>query len=118
MLEMNRYLAGLTCDGNEKDTFDQDTTERTMCKESSVDHTTCSVNSQDTDVDINLDSELISKDEVDLSKSKLFNYISYVFVQTERNIVGNIHDTKILFLRIFLYFKFIDLRNFKLLQIL
>lgn len=60
------------CDGNEKDTFDQDTTERTACKESSVDRT-LSINSQDTDVDINLDSELISKDEVDLSKSTFYS---------------------------------------------
>ncbi|KYN06633.1 Ropporin-1-like protein [Cyphomyrmex costatus] len=70
-MEIYEYLAKLACDGNEKDAFDQDTTERTMCKESSVDHTTCSINSQDTDADINLDSELISKDEVDLSKTDL-----------------------------------------------
>lgn len=70
---MNRYLAGLVCDNNEKGTLDQDTTERTACKESSVDRT-CSINSQDTDVDIN--SELISKDEIDLSKSTSFDYVS------------------------------------------
>ncbi|KAL0122048.1 hypothetical protein PUN28_007082 [Cardiocondyla obscurior] len=39
-----------------------------MGKETFVDHT-CSINSQDTDVDIN--SELISKDEVDLSKTDI-----------------------------------------------
>ncbi|KYM75945.1 Ropporin-1-like protein [Atta colombica] len=70
-MEIYEYLARLACDGNEKNTFDQDTTEYTICKESFVDHTTCSVNSQDTDVDINLDSELISKDEIDLSKTDL-----------------------------------------------
>ena len=80
---MNRYLAGLACDGNEKNTFDQDTTEYTICKESSVDHTTCSVNSQDTDVDINLDSELISKDEIDLSKSMSFDYINSIYFRPE-----------------------------------
>ncbi|XP_011166595.2 ropporin-1-like protein isoform X1 [Solenopsis invicta] len=69
-IEIYEYLAGLACDDKEKDTMDQDTTERTACKESSVDRT-CSINSQDTDVDINLDSELISKDEVDLSKTDL-----------------------------------------------
>lgn len=71
--ETNRYLAGLACDGSEKDTLDQDTTERTAGKESLVDRT-CSINSQDTDVDVN--SELISKDEVDLSKSKSFDRVS------------------------------------------
>lgn len=53
------------CDGGEKNAPDQDA-ERTTCKDSSVDRT-CSITSQDTDV--NLDSELISKDEIDLSKS-------------------------------------------------
>ncbi|KAL6257444.1 hypothetical protein P5V15_011015 [Pogonomyrmex californicus] len=67
-LEIYEYLAKLACDGNEKYTLDQDTTEHTACKDSSVDHT-CSINSQDTDADVNLDSELISKDEVDLSKT-------------------------------------------------
>lgn len=64
-----RYLAGLVCDGSEKSACDQNATE---CKDSSVDRT-CSINSQDTDV--NLDSELISKDEIVSSKSK--NIIDY-----------------------------------------
>lgn len=62
MFETNiRYLAGLACDGSEKNaTCDQDVTDRT-----------CSMNSQDTDVDVNLDSELISKDEIASSKTDL-----------------------------------------------
>ncbi|KAL0122047.1 hypothetical protein PUN28_007082 [Cardiocondyla obscurior] len=67
-MEIYEYLAGLACDGNEKDTLDDATTDHTMGKETFVDHT-CSINSQDTDVDIN--SELISKDEVDLSKTDI-----------------------------------------------
>lgn len=64
-----RYLAGLVCDGSEKSARDRDATER---KDSSVDRT--SINSQDTDVDINLDSELISKDEIVSSKSTIIDY--------------------------------------------
>lgn len=72
MFETNiRYLAGLVCDGSEKSACDQNATE---CKDSSVDRT-CSINSQDTDVDVNLDSELISKDEIVSSKSR--NIIDY-----------------------------------------
>lgn len=66
-IEIYEYLAGLACDGSEKNA--EDTTERTVCKDSS--DRTCSITSQDTDVDVNLDSELISKDEIDLSKTDL-----------------------------------------------
>ncbi|XP_012221041.1 ropporin-1-like [Linepithema humile] len=69
-MEIYEYLAALTCDGSENNAHYQDTTERTVCKDSSVDRT-CSITSQDTDVDVNLDSELISKDEIDLSKIDL-----------------------------------------------
>jgi len=101
MLKMNRYLAGLMCDGNEKDTFDQDTTEHTACKDSSVDPT-CSINSQDTDVDINLDSELISKNEVELSKSTLFDK----FLMFSSRLIKTLSETSLvkkilIFLRIF-----------------
>lgn len=75
MFETNiRYLAGLACDGSEKSTCDQDVTERFACKNSSVDRT-FSINSQDTDVDVNLDSELMIKDEIVSSKS--MNIIDY-----------------------------------------
>ncbi|EFN75029.1 Ropporin-1-like protein [Camponotus floridanus] len=65
-METYEYLAGLICDGSEKSARDRDATER---KDSSVDRT--SINSQDTDMDINLDSELISKDEIVSSKTDL-----------------------------------------------
>ncbi|XP_011861545.1 PREDICTED: ropporin-1-like protein [Vollenhovia emeryi] len=77
--EIYEYLAGLACDGNEKDILDQDT-ERTARRESLADRT-CSINSQDTDVDIN--SELISKDEVDLSKTDLSEPIENSSVEKE-----------------------------------
>lgn len=65
---INRYLAGLACDINERSLLDEDTT---LYKDGSVQHTR-SINSQDTDMDINLDLELIPKDDLDLSKSMLF----------------------------------------------
>lgn len=68
-LNRYRYLAELACDGREKRSLDEETT---TCKDSSV-HRIGSVNSQDTDVDVNLDSELISKDEADSSKSTLIS---------------------------------------------
>lgn len=81
MFETNiRYLAGLACDGSEKSTCDQDATdERTACKDNSVDRT-CSINSQDTDVDVNLDSELISKDEIVSSKSMDYRYNLFFYI--------------------------------------
>ncbi|XP_029172404.1 ropporin-1-like protein [Nylanderia fulva] len=72
-MEIYEYLAGLVCDGSEKNTSDRDATERVACKVNSVnsvDHT-CSINSQDTDADVNLDSELMSKDEIVSSKTDL-----------------------------------------------
>lgn len=66
---VNRYLAGFACDG--KSTYDdRDTTQRT--KDSSVDRICNSVNSQDTDVDVNLNLGSTSKDEIDSSKSTSF----------------------------------------------
>ncbi|XP_019696098.2 ropporin-1-like protein isoform X2 [Harpegnathos saltator] len=59
-IEIYEYLAGLACDGsNEKSSCDEETSTR---KDSSIHHTS-SVNSQDTDADVNLES--MSKDEVD-----------------------------------------------------
>ncbi|XP_050452868.1 uncharacterized protein LOC126852275 [Cataglyphis hispanica] len=69
-METYEYLAGLACDGSEKSTCDQNVTEHSACKDSSVDRT-CSINSQDTDADINLDSELMTKDEIVSSKTDL-----------------------------------------------
>ncbi|TGZ32237.1 Cytochrome P450 9e2 [Temnothorax longispinosus] len=81
-MEIYEYLAGLACDGNdEKDTLEQNITERTACKDGSSVDRTCSINSQDTDVDIN--SELISKDEVDLSKTDLSELIDNSSLERE-----------------------------------
>ncbi|XP_072758381.1 ropporin-1-like protein [Anoplolepis gracilipes] len=70
-MDLYEYLAGLACDGSEKNaTCDQDVTDRT-----------CSMNSQDTDVDVNLDSELISKDEIASSKSMNYQFCLPLFCQ-------------------------------------
>ncbi|EZA51354.1 Ropporin-1-like protein [Ooceraea biroi] len=66
--ELYEYLAGLACDG--KSRCDHDTTEHTAPKGSSMDRI-CSINSQDTDADINLNLEQIPKDDVESSKSML-----------------------------------------------
>ncbi|XP_014476164.1 PREDICTED: ropporin-1-like protein isoform X2 [Dinoponera quadriceps] len=60
-MEIYEYLAGLACDGNEKSSGDE---ESSTCKDTSTRHTS-SMNSQDdTDADVNLDLESMSKDEV------------------------------------------------------
>ncbi|EFN81063.1 hypothetical protein EAI_05810 [Harpegnathos saltator] len=59
------YLAGLACDGNEKSSCDEKTSTH---KDSSIHHTS-SVNSQDIDANINLES--MSKDEVDSYAKRL-----------------------------------------------
>lgn len=81
---MSSYLAGLRCDGSERDFSDEDPTEFIIRYESndsaslvgqeaseekfSVDRV-CSVASQDTEADVNLDLELVSKGDADSSRS-------------------------------------------------
>lgn len=67
-VEIYEYLAELACDG--KSMYNCDTTEHTVPKDSSIDRI-CSINSQDTDVDIILNLEFIPKDEIDFSKTDL-----------------------------------------------
>ncbi|XP_053970523.1 uncharacterized protein LOC128872145 isoform X3 [Hylaeus volcanicus] len=85
-MEIYGYLAGLRCDGGERDSSDEDPTEFIICRESndsrslasqehsedrfSVDRV-CSIASQDTEADVNLDLEMVSKEDVDSSRSKL-----------------------------------------------
>ncbi|XP_025156514.1 ropporin-1-like protein [Harpegnathos saltator] len=65
LIQIYEYLARLVCDGNEKSSCDEETSTR---KDSSIHHTS-SVNSQDTDADVNLES--MSKDEVDSYSKRL-----------------------------------------------
>ncbi|XP_032686113.1 ropporin-1-like protein isoform X2 [Odontomachus brunneus] len=60
-MEIYEYLAGLPCDDSEKSSCDEEMSTR---KDSSTHHIS-SINSQDTDADVNLDLESMSKDEVD-----------------------------------------------------
>lgn len=95
-----RYLAGLACDVTEKSTCDQNATERATCKDSSVDRT-CSINSQDTDADVNLDSELMTKDEIVSSKSiNIIDYELFLFC----------HSLIYIF-KYFFYSRFVDRTN-------
>ncbi|XP_076248457.1 uncharacterized protein LOC143188209 [Calliopsis andreniformis] len=86
-MEIYGYLAGLRCDGSERDPSDDDPTEFIICdafndsgslasqvsqRKFSVDRV-CSVASQDTEADVNLDLELVSKEDVDSSKSIYFS---------------------------------------------
>lgn len=88
------YLAGLRCDGSERDSSDEDPTEFIICDsvssasqeskssdEKSVDRV-CSVASQDTEADVNLDLELVSRDDVDSSRSKFrrINVVDLIFI--------------------------------------
>lgn len=74
-----RYLAGLRCDGSEREPAEEDPMEFVICNESSntvsieqyppreeqkvsIDRV-CSVTSQDTDADVNIDLELVSKED-------------------------------------------------------
>ncbi|XP_076687161.1 uncharacterized protein LOC143378922 isoform X2 [Andrena cerasifolii] len=82
-MEIYGYLAGLRCDGSERDSSDEDPTEFIIRYESndsaslvgqevsekfSVDRV-CSVASQDTEADVNLDLELVSKGDADSSRT-------------------------------------------------
>ncbi|XP_054001585.1 uncharacterized protein LOC128888595 [Hylaeus anthracinus] len=85
-MEIYGYLAGLRCDGGERDSSDEDPTEFIICRESnnsrslasqehsedrfSVDRV-CSIASQDTEADVNLDLEMVSKEDVDSSRTDI-----------------------------------------------
>jgi len=77
----DRYLAELACDG--KTTYKRDTSEHAASKDASIDRL-FSTNSQDTDV-VNLNLELISKDEIDSSKSmsavfSVFTFFDFILI--------------------------------------
>ncbi|XP_016770941.1 uncharacterized protein LOC725157 isoform X1 [Apis mellifera] len=98
-LEIYGYLAGLRCDGTERDPADEDPTEfiiwdseyfgiQEKNKEKFFLDRACSVTSQDTEADVNLDLELVSREDIDSSRKKIFftaditpqlsdNYINY-----------------------------------------
>ncbi|KAG6797396.1 hypothetical protein HZU73_07216 [Apis mellifera caucasica] len=98
-LEIYGYLAGLRCDGTERDPADEDPTEfiiwdseyfgiQEKNKEKFFVDRACSVTSQDTEADVNLDLELVSREDIDSSRKKIFftaditpqlsdNYINY-----------------------------------------
>nr|XP_031827532.1 ropporin-1-like protein [Nomia melanderi] len=85
-MEIYGYLAGLRCDGSERGSSDNDSTEFIIFSESNgsgslagqdpsedklfVDQI-CSIASQDTEADVNLDLELVSKEDVDSSRSDI-----------------------------------------------
>ncbi|XP_068979729.1 uncharacterized protein [Bombus flavifrons] len=79
-LEIYGYLAGLCCDGSERDPGDEDPTEfiiydseysenqESSKRKFSIDRV-CSATSQDTEADANLDLELVSRKDIDSSRS-------------------------------------------------
>ncbi|XP_043503450.1 ropporin-1-like protein [Polistes fuscatus] len=83
-MEIYGYLAGLRCDGSERSSSDEDPTEFLVFDESnssssskgheSIDNISIdrvySITSQDTEADVNLDLNLISKEAADSSNSK------------------------------------------------
>lgn len=92
-LEIYGYLAGLRCDGTERDPADEDPTEfiiwdseyfgiQEKNKEKFFVDRACSVTSQDTEADVNLDLELVSREDIDSSRTDITpqlsdNYINY-----------------------------------------
>lgn len=85
-MEIYGYLAGLRCDGSERDSFDEDPTEFFVCNESNNSRSlpsqepsedkfsverVCSIASQDTEADVNLDLDMVSKEDVDSSRSDI-----------------------------------------------
>ncbi|XP_003695212.1 uncharacterized protein LOC100870916 [Apis florea] len=92
-LEIYGYLAGLRCDGTERDSADEDPTEfiiwdseylgiQEKNKEKFFIDRACSVTSQDTEADVNLDLELVSREDIDSSRTDITpqlsdNYINY-----------------------------------------
>ncbi|CAD1479099.1 unnamed protein product, partial [Heterotrigona itama] len=77
-LEIYGYLAGLCCDGSERNPSDEDPTEFIMCDSEYSGHQELnaeqffidrSVASQDTEADINLDLELVSRKDTNSSET-------------------------------------------------
>ncbi|XP_017787577.1 PREDICTED: uncharacterized protein LOC108570257 [Habropoda laboriosa] len=89
-MEIYGYLAGLRCDGSERDPTDEDPTEFIVYEpepfihqeineeKSSVDRV-CSVASQDTEADVNLDLELVSKGDTESSRTDITPQLSESF---------------------------------------
>lgn len=96
-------MAGLRCDGSERDPADDDPTEFIICSElndsgslaSQVSegkfsvNRVCSIASQDTEADVNLDLEMVSKEDVDSSRSnfKLLSTCMFYSALFRRNII-------------------------------
>ncbi|XP_003708683.1 uncharacterized protein LOC100880059 isoform X2 [Megachile rotundata] len=96
-MEIYGYLAGLRCDGSERDSSDEDPTEFIICdsvssasrqsrcsEEKSLDRV-CSVTSQDTEADVNLDLELVSRDDADSSRTDVNFIESYTGDKDDEN---------------------------------
>lgn len=77
------YLAELPCDGSGRDLFEHDTTENPTPRDDYIDHIHA-IGTQDTDVNVNSDVQLIPKNETDLSKS-----MSYSIQCTKSNQTAN-----------------------------
>nr|XP_033190733.1 uncharacterized protein LOC117157106 isoform X2 [Bombus vancouverensis nearcticus] len=86
-LEIYGYLAGLCCDGSERDPGDDDPTEfiiydseysenqASSKRKYSIDRV-CSATSQDTEADANLDLELVSRKDIDSSRTDITPQLS------------------------------------------
>ncbi|OAD62923.1 Ropporin-1-like protein [Eufriesea mexicana] len=96
-LEIYGYLAGLRCDGSERDPADEDPTEFIVCdsdyledegfnKEKCSLDRACSVASQDTEADVNLDLELVSREDVDSSRSDITPQLSESYTNQKKMI--------------------------------
>ncbi|CAK9831534.1 Ropporin-1-like protein [Anthophora retusa] len=89
-MEIYGYLAGLRCDGSERDPTDEDPIEFIICdpepfinqeidEEKSFVDRVCSATSQDTEADVNLDLELVSKGDTDSSRTDVTPQLSESF---------------------------------------
>lgn len=94
-LEIYGYLAGLCCDGSERNPSDEDATEFIMCDFEYSGHQELnseqffvdrSVTSQDTEADINLDLELVSRKDTNSSKANTTPQSSESYV-TKKKII-------------------------------
>ncbi|XP_078049982.1 uncharacterized protein LOC144476714 isoform X1 [Augochlora pura] len=111
-MELYGYLAGLRCDGSVRSSSDDDPTEFLVFNESTGSGSLasqdlsegkffveriCSVTSQDTEADINLDLELVSKGDVESSRSTFTSITSpltipIVVLRRERRRFSSVGD--------------------------
>ncbi|XP_043595463.1 uncharacterized protein LOC122573335 isoform X2 [Bombus pyrosoma] len=94
-LEIYGYLAGLCCDGSERDPGDEDPTEfiiydseysenqESSKRKFSIDRV-CSATSQDTEADANLDLELVSRKDIDSSRTDITPQLSESYASQKK----------------------------------